>query len=196
MVHKRYFFAFSAAGLLLSAYIAAGLLLSGNLFGQGLTGQISGSVVDPSGSAVAGAKVELTNVGTSQTRTVTSDSAGEFLAPELLAGSYRVRVSVTGFKTFQETGINLTSTERRVLDPIHLELGAISESVSVTAAAMSLQTESSEHSAMVSTAQVMEAPDRGRNSLGLLNMLPGVVDTAANDAPTGAADIRVNGRRY
>src|SRR5205823_4786298 len=99
------------------------------LNGQGLTGQISGSVEDSSASAIAGATVELTNTGTGLVKAGTTDASGAFIFPQLLAGTYNIRVTSAGFKAYQQKGIELASSERSVLRTIVLEVGALSESV-------------------------------------------------------------------
>src|SRR5437867_13390488 len=102
-------------------------LMTASLRGQGLTGQISGSVQDSTGAAVVGAEVILTNQGTGATRQVTSDQSGNFLFAQLLAGNYVLTISSSGFKKHEEKDLVLSSSERAVVRPITLELRAISE---------------------------------------------------------------------
>src|SRR5262245_36019272 len=104
-------------------------------FGQGLTGQISGRVHDPSGNVVPGATVELVNAGTGQPRETVTDELGSFVFAQLLPGTYRLSVSLSGFKKYEQKEIVLTATERVVLRTISLELGQLSETVSVAAEA-------------------------------------------------------------
>src|ERR1051325_1963586 len=125
--------------------IAGALFLAGSLTGQGLTGQKSGPVNDSSGSAVI-AEVVLLSQGTGQTRRVLSDATGSFLFAQLLAGEYTLTISASGFKKHEEKAVVLSSSERAVVRPITLEVGAISESISVTAEAAKLQTQSAERS--------------------------------------------------
>src|SRR5438067_13513699 len=86
------------------------LAFCATLFGQGLTGQISGSVTDPSGGAVANSAVQLTNMQTSQTRSAYTDTDGRFVFTELLPGNYSINIQNSGFKKYEQTGINVTST--------------------------------------------------------------------------------------
>ena len=74
-----------------------GVLLAQAMFGQGLTGSISGTVTDPTGSAVPGADVLLTNIQTSQTRQVKAQQDGDFVFAQLLPGTFRLQVSASGF---------------------------------------------------------------------------------------------------
>src|SRR5690242_17654432 len=107
------------------------LAFASSLFGQGLTGQLSGSVTDPSGGAVANSAVQLTNALTSQTRTANTDNDGRFVFTELLPGTYSISIQNPGFKKYEQTGISVTATERVTLPTIALQLGAVSETVSV-----------------------------------------------------------------
>ena len=105
------------------------------LYAQGLTGQITGTVVDSSGSVLPGATVTVKNTGTQISRETTTDESGTFVVTDLLAGTYEVTVALNSFKTAVQTGIVLSATERLGLRPIVLEVGALSETVSVQAEA-------------------------------------------------------------
>src|SRR5689334_3313714 len=112
---------FSRAAL---SAVSVAVLSAGSVIAQGLTGQISGTVNDASGSAVV-AEVALLNQGTGQTRRALSDSSGNFVFPQLLAGEYTLTISAPGFKKYQENGVVLSSSERAVVRPIVLEIGAL-----------------------------------------------------------------------
>lgn len=168
-----------------------------SLKGQGLTGQISGSVHDPSGSPVVAAAVALVNQGTGATRQLTSDQSGTFLFAQLLAGNYTLTISAPGFKKHEEKDIVLSSSERAVVRPIALELGALSESISVTAEGVTLQTQSAERAGTLSSNMIVETPTKGRHFLGLLSLMPGVINNNNFEGPAGGGigSIRVNGSR-
>src|SRR5712691_2889877 len=173
------------------------IFATGSLIAQGLTGQISGTVNDSSGSAVVGAEAVLLNQCTGQTRQMASDQSGSFLFAQLLAGSYTLTISAPGFKKAQETDIVLSSSERAVVRPITLELGAISESISVTAEAAKLQTQSAERSGTLSANQIVETPQKGRHFLSLLSLMPGVINNNNFEGPAGGGigGVRINGSR-
>src|SRR5712691_5313549 len=173
------------------------IFATGSLIAQGLTGQISGTVNDSSGSAVVGAEAVLLNQGTGQTRQMASDQSGSFLFAQLLPGSYTLTISAPGFKKAQETDIVLSSSERAVVRPITLELGAISESISVTAEAAKLQTQSAERSGTLSANQIVETPQKGRHFLSLLSLMPGVINNNNFEGPAGGGigGVRINGSR-
>src|SRR5262249_54033464 len=100
-----------------------------NVRAQGLTGQISGVVTDSGGGVLPGATVVLKNAGTNSSRETVTGADGAFLFPDLLAGKYDVTVTVSGFKTYEQKGINLGSTERVALRTIALEVGGVAETV-------------------------------------------------------------------
>ena len=177
--------------LLLAAFASIGLL------GQGLTGNLTGSISDQSGAPVAGAQVVLTNVSTNQVRSLQSDSNGDFTFTQLLPSTYKIQVTSSGFKRYEQTDIGLTATERLVLKRIELQLGELSQTIEVTAETARLQTQSSERSGLISLEQTQNVPLKGRDYLGLVKLLPGVIDTANRNAPgwNNLGGITINGNR-
>lgn len=167
------------------------------MFGQGLTGSISGNVADQSGAPVPGAEVILTNVATNQGRTVQSEGNGDFLFTQLLPSTYKVAVTAKGFKHYEQTEIVLTATERVVLKRIDLQIGELSQTVEVSAETARLQTQSAERSGLISLDQTQNVPLKGRDYLGLVKLLPGVIDTANRNAPgwNNLGGITINGNR-
>src|SRR5262250_854669 len=99
------------------------VFLTTNTFSQGLTGQISGTLTDPQGGAVAGAVVEVINEETAQSRSVTADSEGHFVLTQLLPGTYTLKVTANGFKQVEQKGIILTANERVSIRNVTLEVG-------------------------------------------------------------------------
>jgi hypothetical protein len=167
------------------------------VYGQGLTGQINGVVQDPSGNTVPGAKVTLSNIATNLQRESATDSAGAFLFTQLLPGRYRLAVNANGFKGFLQDDIELTSTERVTLRTITLDLGSVSETITVQGEAARLQTQSAERQGLLNTRQMQELSVKGRDYLGLLKTIPGVIDTANRQAPgwNNLGGISINGNR-
>ncbi len=157
--------------------ICAALFLSvagGSALGQTITGVISGTVTDPSGQVIPGAGITLINEGTRDARTLTADSAGNFIFPGLLPGAYTVKVEATGFQTLLKTGNQLTPNQRLALGNLQLAIGALTETVSVSAVGASVQTASAEGSALLTTHQMDTLAQKGRDVVGMLNLLPGV----------------------
>ena len=177
--------------------ILLAVVMTASLRGQGLTGQISGSVQDSTGSAVVGAEVVLTNQGTGATRQLVTDGSGNYLFAQLLAGDYTLTVGAPGFKKHEEKDVVLSSSERAAVRPITLELGAISESISVTAETAKIQTQSAERAGTLSANMIVETPQKGRHFLGLLTLMPGVISNNNFEGPAtgGIGNIRVNGSR-
>ncbi|MBI5282894.1 MAG: carboxypeptidase regulatory-like domain-containing protein, partial [Candidatus Solibacter usitatus] len=123
------------------------------VYGQGLTGSITGSITDQSGAAIPGAELTLVNVQTSQTRQARTDSNGDFVFTQLLPGDFKLSVVAKGFKKHEQTGLILSSAERLVVKTITLDLGEVTQTVEVTAEAARLQTQSAERSGLISTEQ-------------------------------------------
>jgi hypothetical protein len=114
---------------------------------------------------------------------------------DLLAGTYRVTVKVQGFKPFEQS-VSLAAQERVALRPIHLEVGGVNESVSVQAESPKVQTTTGERSAVITQQQIEDTGLKGRDFMGVLKVLPGVVDTSSRDAPGwgSVGGLSVNGR--
>ncbi len=164
---------------------------------QGLTGQISGALNDPNGGVVPNAKVVIINQETTQTRVVTSDSEGNFVVTQLLPGVYSLVVTASGFKKFEQKGIALTANERVDVHKVTLEVGDVSQTVTVTAEQVYVKTESAERAGLIDEQQIQSIALKGRDYMGLVRLLPGVVDTAAREAPgwNNLVGLTVNGSR-
>ena len=164
--------------------LLAGLVASiGTVCAQGLTGQISGVVTDTGGGVMPGATVIVKNVGTNLVRETVSGADGVFVITNLLAGTFDLSVAVQGFKPYSQQGIVLGATERLSLRAIALEVGGLSEVVTVQSETVRVQTTSGERSATITAAQIEDIGLKGRDFMGSLKMLPGVIDTSARDAP-------------
>ncbi len=111
-------------------------------------GSILGTVQDPQGAVIPGAKITLTNAaqGAASAREVTSSGEGTFLFTPVLPGTYALTIETSGFKKYTQSGIVLNVNDRLGLPPISLEVGSTGESVSVEANAIQLETVTSERS--------------------------------------------------
>ena len=152
---------------------------------QGLTGQIIGTVVDDTGGALPGATVKVKNTATQAQQDVTTDATGAFVVPNLLPGTYDITVSLEGFRTYEQKGVVLSATQRVGLKAITLSLGQMSDAVTVTAGVESVQLQSGERSANVTSDQILGMANRGRNFISSLRGLPGFVDTNLARDTTG-----------
>ena len=150
--------------------------------GQAETATINGTVTDPSGGAVAGAKIEATNLGTNATQTTVTDSAGRFSVADLPVGTYNVQASTAGFKTVVESGIVLAVGGSVVVD-FALPIGQMSQTVNVESEVSRVETTTSEVSTLISPQQMRDLPLNGRNFEQLLTLAPGVSTVAAANRP-------------
>ena len=137
------------------------------------TGNITGTVRDPQGAAVPKAEITLVEDKTGASRTVTANEDGFYNVPSLPAGVYTVSTSPAGFKKTILTGVDLHVNENKTLN-IDLQVGQVTETVTVTSDAAAVETRSGEVSSLISEKQVTELPLNGRNYAQLALMVPGV----------------------
>lgn len=168
----------------------------GLLRAQVYSGTISGTVTDPSGSAVAGASVTVTNPATGATYSATTTGLGAYTVSSLNVGTYTVRIKQSSFKEFVASSVEVHVSSTTTVDA-RLELGAATETVNVEADDIQVQTASAAVGVVVEGQQVRELPLNGRNFIQLTQLQPGV--SAANSFDSkdkgllGGADFSVNG---
>ncbi|MGH9873441.1 MAG: carboxypeptidase regulatory-like domain-containing protein [Pyrinomonadaceae bacterium] len=136
-------------------------------------GSISGTVRDEKGAVVPNAEISINGVGTGTSRTVTSDDNGFYLASSLPAGKYSISTAPTGFKKSIADGVELHVSENKVVN-IDLQVGQVSETVTVSSESAPVETRSGEISSLITEKQVTELPLNGRNYAQLALMVPGV----------------------
>ena len=177
-------------------------------FAQGGSGTLTGTVVDATGAAIPGAAVSATEANTGSVRTVVSNEVGLFRMAALNPGGYVVSVELTGFSTLTVGDIDLLTSEIRDLGRLTLQLGAITETVSVTSEVTPVQLADSARRSTITVNDLANIQMKGRDVYGLLAILPGVQDTnlnrdfaqwrsasaiTINGAPTINKDLRVDG---
>jgi hypothetical protein len=185
-----------------SLLVVALSLLPPAAFAQAVSGTIIGTVTDSSGAVMANAKVTVVNEGTGLTRTVVADANGDFTAPSLPTGRYTIIAEASGFKTLTLSNIDLGVDQRARFD-LKLEVGSVSESVTIEARAPLLQTSSSELGTTVTNQQIEALPLNGRNFVNLTRTVPGVlrgipganIDGAGSLAWRASASFSANGQR-
>jgi trimeric autotransporter adhesin len=118
------------------------LMFSPPLVSQTNTGRIFGTVTDQTGAAINAAKVVVTDVQRGVTRSLTTDEAGAYVAPNLLSGTYKVRAEAKGFKTVERINIVLEVAKDVIVD-VQLQPGEVKETVVVTEEVPLLDTASS-----------------------------------------------------
>ncbi|MBI1956341.1 MAG: TonB-dependent receptor [Acidobacteria bacterium] len=155
------------------------------------TAAIVGLVTDPSGAAVPGAKVTITHPATGLERTFETDDTGNYLFTLLPIGDYSVRVQKAGFKTVDLPKATLAAGDRLKLD-VSLEVGAVQETVSVTAQAPALQTQSATVGSLVDNRATENLPLNGRNYVTLALLVPGGRPTTTGFGGGRMEDPRTN----
>ncbi|HEX9000385.1 MAG TPA: TonB-dependent receptor [Blastocatellia bacterium] len=140
---------------------------------QAANGVIEGTVTDPSGSVVAGAKVRITNLDTGTTRESTTNESGFYRAPLLPLGRYEVVVEQTGFNRFTQSGITLSAGQAATID-IALKVGAVSNEVTITGDAPIADSSKIELGRTISQTEVQNLPLPSRNPYNFGLLQPGV----------------------
>ncbi|HEU0179401.1 MAG TPA: carboxypeptidase regulatory-like domain-containing protein, partial [Blastocatellia bacterium] len=170
--------------------------------GQSTSGSITGTVKDNNGAPIADANVLVTNPATNLTRKVTTNSVGVFTAPQLPPGNYIVAVEKTGFKKLEKTNIILNAIDLVNAGNFTLDVGAVSDTVTVTADAgrIEIQSETGERSGVVTGTQLKELAINGRNYQDFLKTLPGVITGTVSSGQTASStgslgSFNVNGTR-
>ena len=148
------------------------------------TGAIAGTVTDSAGGVVPQAEIKVVNLGTGESRSATSAQNGSYSVPLLPPGNYRVDVSKTGFKLLTFSSVSVIVTETQSLNA-KLEIGAVSEHVTVTSEAEQLQTESSALGRVTNEEMVANLPLVTRNYTQIIGLNPGVSVEVTNATALG-----------
>jgi outer membrane receptor protein involved in Fe transport len=185
---------FAGAAILV---VAAALFISPPAIAQALYGGLVGNVTDPQGAVLPGVTVTLTNVGTGLKLETITDDTGNYVFRNLLPGTFEMTLSLEGFTTMRQTGIVVTAGTPRRQDA-RLAVGAPTETVVVSAEAISLQTDTSDVTAELTSKQVVSLPlNQYRNYQSLLNLVPGATpvqfQNAEIDTPQRSLRTWVNG---
>ena len=171
------------------------LLAVFSLYGQNITGSIVGSLMDPGNLAVSSATVVLTQTATGARRQADTDEAGRFIFASLEPGAYDLSVEVPGFKRLEKRSIHLTSGETLPVGDLVLQVGAVSETIEVSAQGTSVQTASAERAGVITETQVENLAIIDRNITSMLQLLPGVVDNGTAERLVNNWNINVQGNR-
>lgn len=182
--------------LCLLAYLAC-CLVSAPIWGQTNSGSIQGTVTDPGGAAVQGATVTARNLDTGVAASTVTTDAGLYSVPNLPPGRYSVSVEATGLKTYTQEGVTVPTGTVVPLD-IHMQMGAVTETITVSADASQLQTASSDMGATVQSTLVanlpLEVSGTIRNPTQFIELVPGFVGNVGNNPGDNASDdFKVNG---
>jgi len=170
---------------ILAGLVLAWFLLSTLAQAQITTGTVTGRVVDPTGAVVPGARVVLISE-TKGTRTapVFTNDTGDYVIPYVTPDTYTVEITASSFKTTQRTGVVVTGGDRVGVPPITLELGQTVETITVSAQAELIQTQSGERSYAIETKQIESLPINRTNFTSLVAFTPGVIEGGASAGGT------------
>ena len=157
--------------------------LSASTFAQGL-GSIVGTVTDPSGAVLAGAKITAIEIGTGISRSTTADAQGYFVLPAIKPTRYTVSVESSGFRTERQE-VEVLADQALTVN-VHLQLGAPTEVVEVTGTDLQVDTTTSTVKQVIEEKRIVELPLNGRNAATLALLVPGVVNSPNGGADQGA----------
>jgi hypothetical protein len=181
--------------LLVAAFCSVGAYAAA----QGATSQtLSGSVSDASGAVIPGADVSAKHTGTGVVTTAVTNSEGLFSMPSLRIGTYTVTVTLQGFKTVIVQNVVLTSAAGANVKAT-LEIGGVSEQVTVSSTSEIVQTQSSTVAQTINTTQITKLPLTSRSAMDFVNFLPGVTtangnrQAVINGLPRGTINITLDG---
>jgi hypothetical protein len=174
-----------ARGVVLALVLA--ITCAATVAAQTTLGRLSGSVLDASGAALPGATITLTNDATNQVQTTVANESGVYLFPQVAVGSYKVEITLSGFKTATFTKVAVAVGQEYSLTA-RLELGALNESVTVEAGASLVPTSTPEVTTRVEQQQILALPLNGRNPISLVQLQAGV-------ASLGRTNTAINGGR-
>src|ERR1051326_2926418 len=160
-------------------------------------GSFVGTILDPHGAVLPGAKVILTSTTTGASRETLTDPRGSFEFNAVPAGTYILTAQQEGFKKFEKRNLNLLPNDRFSLGQINLEIGSTTEEVTVTAEGAAIQAASSERSGVITSEQVQHLTVVNRDFLALVALLPGVVlnEGSQSQGFNGSARFNANGGR-
>ena len=178
---------------------ALAALLPCMAIGQVLYGSLTGTVTDPSGAAVPGAKLQILNVNTGVSKPASTDERGSYLVEDLQPGDYKVTVDATGFASAVTSDVRVAQNTVRRLD-VELKLAAAGEAVTVSAESEALQTDRADVNSQIATTETANLPmAAGRSFQGIFKTLPGFSyssggsNPSSSGNPAGSVSYNVNG---
>jgi hypothetical protein len=174
------------------------LLLPAVLAAQNTSSALSGTVQDAAGAIIPNVKVTLTGEGNGFVRTVSTTGEGFFSFPDLTPATFTLTIEAPGFRTYRQTGIALSAAQQRSLGQIRLDVGQVTDSVTVTAEAVTVELSTGERSGTLTGDQLDQIALRGRDVMDAVSLMAGVIDTSdGRDAPgpTSIGNIYIMGGR-
>ena len=185
-------------GWILVLCLALGFSASTAL-GQAVYGNLVGTVTDPQGNAVAGAKVTLTNTAKGTLEEATTNESGNFSVTHLIPDTYKVHIEAPGFKAYDITSVRVDADTSVRADAV-LQVGAVTQTIEVTGEIPQLQTDKTDVATIFSTQQVESVPIFNRNFTTFQLLSPGAQiqgwGHAASENPQGSRQILTNGQHF
>ena len=167
--------------------------------GQAVYGSIAGTVTDPQGAGVSGAKVTVTNLTKGTTEETTTNEAGNYTVTHLIPDNYKIRIEAVGFKAYEIASVRV-DVDTTVRADAQLQVGAVSQSVEVTGEIPQLQTEKSDVATVFQSRTIEDLPIYNRNFTTFQLLSPGAQRLnwghAASENPQGSQQIETNGQHF
>src|SRR5947209_6512717 len=182
---------------MLASVLGAALVLAIPGNAQTTSGSIAGSVVDAQHAAVPNANGSAMEQEQKVRYAAKTDDAGRFVFAQVPPGTYTLSIEAAGFKKYDRPGIKLNANDKLALGDLVMEVGTVTETIEVSASAVTLKTESAERSDALVAKQMENIAVNGRSYLDLVKLVPGVVSTVnlATAGPGGLGSISANGTR-
>jgi Carboxypeptidase regulatory-like domain len=193
MARRTFWGSFFVLGLLF-------VLFSHSAAGQAVFGSIIGTVTDPQGSAVAGAKVTVTSTTKSTVFETTTNESGNYSVTHLIPDTYKVHVEAAGFKSYDVPSVSVSADSAASLDAT-MQVGSVTQSVEVSGDIPQLQTDRADVDVQFSQKYVEDLPILNRNFTNFELLSPGTqkmpgFSHAATENPQGGGQIVVNGQHF
>src|SRR5437899_458149 len=189
----------ASLGWILVAGCLALLLCTSTVSGQAVYGGIVGTVTDPQGNAVAGAKVTVTNLSKGTTEEAATNESGSYSVTHLIPDNYKVHIEAPGFKAHDVASARV-DVDSVVRVDAQLQVGAVTQTVEVTGEVPQLQTEKADVATVFSSRTVEDLPIYNRNFTTLQLLSPGAQRLnwghAASENPQGSQQIETNGQHF
>src|SRR6267143_1878015 len=174
-------------------------IVTASAFGQAVYGSIFGTITDPSGAAVAGAKVTVTSVSKGITVSTTTNADGNYSVTHLIPDVYTVKAEAPGFKSFQTANVVVSADTAARVDG-QFQVGGTQETVEVTAEAPQLKTDRADVATIFNDKAVEDLPLFNRNFTALVLASPGAQQLswshASSENPQGSLQTKVNGQTF
>ncbi len=172
--------------------------LAAGLHAQQITGSIAGIVKDAQGAVISNARVTLVSQEQGSSRDMKSGGDGGFVFTPVLPGTYRINVEAAGFKKYEQTDVKIFANDRLFLPDIMMQVGSLTESVTVEASAAMIQATSAERSGVITSSQVVDLALTTRDFLALTKTVPGWLESSGlggkiNGGRDNANNLTVDG---